>query len=192
MSFEMNEKIQTLTVYNLRADTSEFIGAGDAYIPAWTGLPANSTDISPGEIPSGYAAVFNSAENEWAFIEDHRGETVYNSVTGEANFISVLGPLPENTVTVAPSGNYQKWNGNEWVTDEVAQRAAIIAEAANQKNKLMQNAASAIAPLQDAVDLNIATDSEAAGLAALKKYRVLLNRVDTATAPDITWTDLPA
>ncbi|KAB7695985.1 phage tail protein, partial [Plesiomonas shigelloides] len=31
-SFAMSDEPQTLRVYNLRADTNEFIGAGDAYI----------------------------------------------------------------------------------------------------------------------------------------------------------------
>nr|UJL16314.1 tail fiber assembly protein [Escherichia coli] len=44
-----------------------------------------------------------------------------------------------------------------------------------------------IAPLQDAVDLEIATEEERSLLEAWNKYRVLLNRVDTSTAPDIEW-----
>ncbi len=42
------------------AGTNEFIGEGDAYIPPHTGLPANSTDIAPPDIPAGFVAVFNS------------------------------------------------------------------------------------------------------------------------------------
>ncbi|EFA6329502.1 hypothetical protein E3C62_13755 [Escherichia coli] len=44
---------------------------------------------------------------------------------------------------------------------------------------------------QDAVDLEIATEEEASLLEAWKKYRVLLNRVDTSTAPDIEWPAVP-
>uniref|UniRef100_UPI001ABF6203 tail fiber assembly protein n=1 Tax=Xenorhabdus miraniensis TaxID=351674 RepID=UPI001ABF6203 len=49
----------------------------------------------------------------------------------------------------------------------------------------------AIAPLQDAVDLDIATDAEQSALTAWRKYRVLLNRVDCSTAPDIQWPEQP-
>ncbi|MEE7406260.1 tail fiber assembly protein, partial [Escherichia coli] len=49
-----------------------------------------------------------------------------------------------------------------------------------------------IAPLQDAADLEIATEEENSLLEAWKKYRVLLNRVDTSTAPDIEWPTWPA
>ncbi|EEW0700445.1 tail fiber assembly protein [Escherichia coli] len=48
-----------------------------------------------------------------------------------------------------------------------------------------------IAPLQDAVDLEIATEEETSLLEAWKKYRVLLNRVNTTTAPDIEWPTVP-
>ncbi|ECA2397497.1 phage tail protein, partial [Salmonella enterica subsp. enterica serovar Panama] len=53
MTFKMSDKAQTIKIYNLRSDTNEFIGAGDAYIPPHTGLPAHCTDIEPPEIPAG-------------------------------------------------------------------------------------------------------------------------------------------
>ncbi|WP_181420501.1 tail fiber assembly protein [Providencia rettgeri] len=67
----------------------------------------------------------------------------------------------------------------------------LIAEAEQQKQLLLADVSNAIAPLQDAVDLDIATDEEMAQLTALKKYRVLLNRIDTSTAPDIEWPEKP-
>ncbi|EIV8374916.1 tail fiber assembly protein, partial [Escherichia coli] len=48
-----------------------------------------------------------------------------------------------------------------------------------------------IAPLQDAADLEIATEEENSLLEAWKKYRVLLNRVDTTVAADIEWPVAP-
>lgn len=60
-----------------------------------------------------------------------------------------------------------------------------------QKAALMDKAASAIAPLQDAVDMKMATDEEVERLLAWKKYRVLLSRVDTSLAPDIEWPPVP-
>ncbi len=64
-------------------------------------------------------------------------------------------------------------------------------EAEETKNNLMQVASEHIAPLQDAADLEIATEEETSLLEAWKKYRVLLNRVDTSTAPDIEWPTNP-
>lgn len=42
------------------------------------------------------------------------------------------------------------------------------------------------------VPQTVATEAEKAKLAAWQKYLVLLNRVDTAKAPDITWPEKPA
>lgn len=59
------------------------------------------------------------------------------------------------------------------------------------KRQKMDEAARMIAPLQDAVDLDMATEAEKAALLAWKKYRVLLNRVDISSAPDIDWPEPP-
>ena len=75
--------------------------------------------------------------------------------------------------------------------DAEAEKLFRIREAEETKNSLMQAANEHIAPLQDAVDLEIATEEEASLLAAWKKYRVLLNRVDTSVAPDIEWPAVP-
>jgi hypothetical protein len=53
-------------------------------------------------------------------------------------------------------------------------------------------ATSEINPLQDAIDLEMATEDEATSLTAWRKYRVLLSRVDTSTAPDIDWPVAPS
>ncbi|TKK23458.1 hypothetical protein EcCFBP13530_04700 [Enterobacter cancerogenus] len=56
---------------------------------------------------------------------------------------------------------------------------------------ILSVATQAMAPLQDAVDLGMATNAEAALLLERKKYRVLLNRIDTSNAPDIEWPASP-
>ncbi|EDE2174816.1 tail fiber assembly protein [Salmonella enterica] len=188
MTFKMSSKAQTIKIYNLRSDTNEFIGAGDAYIPPHTGLPANCTDIAPPEIPASHIAVFDSETQTWSLKEDHRGETVYDTTTGNQVYISAPGPLPENVTSVSPDGKYQKWDGKAWVKDEAAETAARLREAEGTKSRLLQMAAEKIAPLQDAVDLGLATDDEKVQLDEWKKYRVLVNRVDT-TNPD--WPDVP-
>ncbi|ENO0674863.1 tail fiber assembly protein, partial [Escherichia coli] len=92
---------------------------------------------------------------------------------------------------LSPEGEYQKWNGTAWVKDTEAEKLFRIREAEETKNSLMQAANEHIAPLQDAVDLEIATEEENSLLEAWKKYRVLLNRVNTTTAPDIEWPVAP-
>ncbi|EJA5115465.1 tail fiber assembly protein, partial [Salmonella enterica] len=133
-------------------------------------------------------AVFDAETQTWNLKEDHRGETVYDITTGNQVYISDLGPLPENVTSVSPDGEYQKWDGKAWVKDEAAEAAARLHEADETKIRLLQMASGKIAPLQDAVDLGIATDDEKARLDEWKKYRVRVNRVDTSN-PD--WPEQP-
>ncbi|WP_422615852.1 tail fiber assembly protein [Photorhabdus cinerea] len=81
-----------------------------------------------------------------------------------------------------------------------AQEAQALYQQAiiKQKNKddhrqryyLLEQAAIKMAPLQDAIDLGIATDNEITNLMGWKKYRVALNRMDTS-AQNIKWPELP-
>ncbi|WP_267965028.1 tail fiber assembly protein [Enterobacter quasiroggenkampii] len=81
------------------------------------------------------------------------------------------------------------------VFGNIAEYVAPIVDnvAANdaEKARLMAVATSAIAPLNDAVDLGIATEDEIAALTAWKTYRVTLNRIDTH-AEEIEWPAAPA
>lgn len=70
----------------------------------------------------------------------------------------------------------------QYTQDELREQAEA------KKAELLSAAAAEIAPLQDAVDLDMATDEEKAQLLAWKKYRVLLNRVDTSN-PE--WPERP-
>ncbi|OZI14897.1 phage tail protein [Sodalis-like symbiont of Philaenus spumarius] len=65
-------------------------------------------------------------------------------------------------------------------------------QATHKRDYLLEQGAKIIAPLQDAVDLDMATDTEKAALLAWKKYRVLLNRLDISSAPDIDWPNPPS
>lgn len=180
MAFKMTNTNRTITIYNLSSATNEFIGKGDGYIPANTGLPAYSTDIAPPSAKAGFVAVFNYESEKWSLVEDHRGKIVYDIQTGKATTIDQLGKLPDDVVFVAPEGHFVKWNGAQWVHDTDAENEHLLMLAEQEKINLLAVATSAIAPLQDAVDLDMATKVETALLMEWKKYRVLLNRVDTS------------
>nr|WP_272539241.1 tail fiber assembly protein [Providencia sp. PROV197] len=79
---------------------------------------------------------------------------------------------------------------NAYINPPVS-KEQLIQEAEQRKQSLLTEAAEVIAPLQYAVDLNMATEEEKVSLTAWKKYSVLLNRVDTSTAPDIEWPVKP-
>ncbi|PTA84185.1 phage tail protein, partial [Kluyvera sp. Nf5] len=77
-------------------------------------------------------------------------------------------------------------NTGNWVYDgekiipRVYTPQELQTQAESQKTRLLADIATRIAPLQDAVELGIASDEEVETLTALKKYRVLVNRVDPA------------
>lgn len=92
-----------------------------------------------------------------------------------------------------PSGKVRVSNdkGPEWADIPPPTKEEIVAFAENEKAKLISYASERILPLQDAVDLDMATESEVKELAGLKKYRVLLNRINTNDAPDVQWPEAP-
>ncbi|MDX5561215.1 tail fiber assembly protein, partial [Escherichia coli] len=196
--FRMSEQPQTIKIYNLLPGTNEFIGEGDAYIPPHTGLPANSTDIAPPDIPAGFVAVFNSDEASWHLVEDHRGKTVYDVGTGDALFISEPGPLPENVTWLSPEGEFQKWNGTAWVTDTEAQRSAAVAAAETRRDSLLNSARQQLVISQTKLLLGRSlTENEQASLDAWLDYVDALNALDftsianKADVEAIIWPDIP-
>lgn len=191
MTFIFSNKAQIIKVYNYLVDTKEYIGSGDVYISPNMGLPANCTNIEPPEIPAGFVAAFDRDKDAWQLVADYRGQTVYNTETGKPECITALGDLPDNVTEIAPVGEFQKWNGSEWVTDEDARQAAAVNDAVLKRDSLRASADAAIAWLSDAVEAGIATAAEIASLAQWKTYRVQLMRINPADAEAIVWPPLP-
>ncbi|EFB7859109.1 tail fiber assembly protein [Escherichia coli] len=161
--------------------TKEYTGWSDEFINIGVSMPGNSTDVNPGDEVAGRVAVFSN--DSWEWQEDHRGDTVYSTEDGTASVIDYIGEIKDGFTTTEPDTQYDTWDGSQWVIDEEAQRADIIAAAESEKSRLRAVADSEIEWRQDAVDAEIATEEETAALVEWKKYRVLLMRVDTA-APD--------
>jgi hypothetical protein len=67
----------------------------------------------------------------------------------------------------------------------------VLATNTGVRDVLLAEATARIAPLQDAVDLDEATDAEAALLKLWKQYRVAVNRVDLTQASPV-WPTAPA
>ncbi|MDE1478588.1 tail fiber assembly protein [Xenorhabdus bovienii] len=78
-----------------------------------------------------------------------------------------------------------------WVDIPQSTTKQLQQNAERKKKDLMSQASNTIAPLQDAVDLDLVTDEEKAALIEWRKYRVLLNRIDCSTVPDIVWPEQP-
>ncbi|NHB96698.1 tail fiber assembly protein [Photorhabdus stackebrandtii] len=89
---------------------------------------------------------------------------------------------------------YHKWDSEKWIiseSDKIKLRREQQQQAEHKKQQLMFTVSKQIAPLQDAVDLGMSSDEEKSLLAELKKYRVLLNRIDVNSASDINWPEKP-
>ena len=85
-----------------------------------------------------------------------------------------------------------KFAAPDLTDEEIAEREAV-AKIRNitTKDSLMAEAGKRISVLQDAVELDMATDEEKGQLTAWKKYRVLLSRVDASISDDIEWPLAP-
>lgn len=97
-----------------------------------------------------------------------------------------VDPIPDGKTRMPNKAGMPYWANVPQATAEELQEMAL-----REKQKRMQVAVNSLAVLQDAADLGIATEAEAASLKAWKTYRVLLNRIDTTAAPDITWPEVP-
>lgn len=194
MTIEFDENGHAVTegvarVYHYDSLTGEYLGVSDETIPEGVSIPGSSTLIAPGEIAVGRVWVF--ASGAWTLNEDHRGQTYYSTKDQHTIVIAEIGPPPSGYVALAPTSPFDVWNGSNWEIDKEAEQKAAIDRANSDKALRLQQATDTINPLQDAVDLDMATDEEKAELTAWRKYRVLLTRVDTSTAPDINWPQAP-
>ncbi|HHJ4223935.1 TPA: tail fiber assembly protein [Raoultella ornithinolytica] len=174
-------------VFHFDTVSRDFIGTEEVYIHVGVGLPAFSCLDEP-PVQSEYQVAVRSDDNSfWSVTEDYRGITVYDIQTLTSHVITEPGPIPNTVTRSVPLTPYDKWDGSAWVTDEGAQHAADVAVADMQKKELIAQVTAVISIHQDALALNMATDEEKARLTSLQTYRVLLNRVDTALAPNIFW-----
>lgn len=182
-----------MKIYNYHPVTKEYLSEGladaDPEVENNWLIPAYATTVKVPDIKPGYIPVFDNGQ--WSQIADHRGTKVFDIITAQESETNELGDLPDGVTTIAPGVDFPVWNGKKWVTDKQAKKEYDIAVAEAQKRYLISEATAEIDPLQDAVDLGMATPEEEALLKEWKKYRVLLNRIDTSLAPDITWPVKP-
>lgn len=180
-----------ITVFNYDGDTREFLSSSVEYLVIGVGLPANSCIDAPGESKGGFAICRTADFTAWEYVADHRGETVYDTETGESEIVSLPGDYPEGTTTLKPATPYDTWNGSEWVTDTEAQHAAEVDAAKQQKAALLLEAQATISLWQTELQLGIISDEDKASLIAWMNYIKALQAIDTSKAPDIIWPEQP-
>lgn len=176
-------------IYNIDPQTEEYKNATYEYLPAGVSLPAHAYLDSPKSVDDEHAII--RGDIGWLYPSDHRGETIYSTKTGAESTMNEIGDIPDNYTLLAPTSNFDSWNGEEWVLDTEKQHQFYVEQASTEKAQLISEATSTIAYLQDAVDAEIATEEEQKALAEWKKYRVLLNRIDTNNVPDVNWPTKP-
>lgn len=114
------------------------------------------------------------------------GESEWTSAEGDA----VLADSPVSIGYLFSDGKFNLPPLSKEETD--AANAIKTQNNLATKASLMDAATQTIGTLQDAVDLEMATDDETMTLPLWKKYRVILSRIDTNTAEDISWPNTPS
>ncbi|WP_239641967.1 tail fiber assembly protein [Edwardsiella tarda] len=180
----------TVTVYGYSSESNEFTGEYDVRIIAGTGIPGLSTLIAPPQHKNGVAHTFNGTA--WSEVADHRGNTMYSTSTGESMIVTDLGEVPSGYTLTPPGTPYDKWDGSTWVTDPIAQHAAAVARADAKKASLLDEANATTADWRTELTLGIISESDKAKLVAWMEYIKAVKAVDTSTAPNVSWPDLPA
>ncbi|HGT5802663.1 TPA: tail fiber assembly protein, partial [Escherichia coli] len=147
---------------------------------------------APGSNKAGYAICRSVDLNSWEYVPDHRGEVVYSTETGDTKEITAPGDYPENTTIIAPLTQYDKWDGEKWVTDTEAQHGAAVEAAEAQRQSLIDAAMASISLIQLKLQAgrNL-TQAETAQLNAALDYIDAVTATDTSTAPDVIWPELP-
>jgi hypothetical protein len=184
-------KAGEMIVYNYSGETLEYLDSSVEFLPVGISIPANSCVDAPGESKDDFVICRTKDFTAWEYIADHRGETVYNTETGEAVVVSIPGDYPNGTTTLAPATPYDTWNGSEWVADTDAQHAAEVEAANQQKAVLLSEAQETISFWQTELQLGIISDEDKASLIAWMQYIKAVKAIDTSKAPDITWPEVP-
>lgn len=179
----------TLTIYNFDAMSGEFTGSSDEFLVQGVGLPAYACFIAPPATEDGFKPVYR--DGNWQVITDHRGETVYSITDGAAILIETLGDYPAGVTLLEPATAWDKWDGEKWVTDLAAEKAAVIREARERQAALISEANTITQAWQTQLRLEMITDTDKASLVAWMKYIQDVQAVNAEEAPAITWPPKP-
>ena len=169
------------------------VGTASANAPVYAQLavPAQSAADAPPDIPPGMLARRLPDDSGWELVADTLG--TWHDASGQPVHIDSLSADVSALSREAPPDGTSMLVDGAWVPDpaKVAAAAKVSADAAVAAG--MAEAARQIAVLQDAVDLGMATDAEAALYTDWRRYRVLISRVQSDPAyPDVTLPQQPA
>lgn len=180
-----------ITVYHI-GEENEYVGASNDYLLQGVGLSANCYPDAP-EVPdeSGKAVRRSADLTRWEIVTDHRGKTAWNTTDRTSQQITFLGDLPDTLTFIQPESDFDKWDGNIWVTDETARKAAAVDEAQNKKSRLLSQIRDITSIWQTQLQMGDISDENKVSLSLWLNYYNQVNAVNIDDAPDIVWPDAP-
>ena len=113
MTYPLTKKVcqldeQGIYVGQTDADLSPEEAENGVYL-----MPAGCVDVTPPEDKKGFVAKWTG--DNWEYIENHIGETVYSTTTKESLAISEFGSIPDGYTAVKPESEPSEWDGKAWV-----------------------------------------------------------------------------
>lgn len=88
-------------------------------------IPSGCVEVAPPKDKKGFIAKWTN--DNWEYIENHVGETVYSVTTKESLVISDFGAIPEGYTTIPPESDLYEWDGKAWVISP-EKMTALLAE----------------------------------------------------------------
>ena len=170
--------------------TGEYTGWSDEYIHIGVSMPGHSTDIDPGDEIPGKVSVFTGGA--WIQQEDHRCTVVYSTVNGIGSVVDYIGEIKSGFTQLMPVTQFDKWDGEKWVTDTEAQNSAAVDAAEAQRQSLIGAAMDSISLIQLKLRAgrNL-TQEEKTRLNSVLDYIDAVEAIDTSNVPDIEWPVSP-
>lgn len=94
-----------------------FVGMAEADLDVYARdgsylMPAGCVDAEPPEPRQGYAAKW--VDSQWQYLTDLRGQTAYNTETGEAITIEEIGELPAGLTLLPRPDECHDWINGAW------------------------------------------------------------------------------
>jgi len=108
--------------------SGEYSGSGDAKLSPLEKdvylLPGRATFIEPPQASENEVAIWNG--QSWEIKPDFRGETVYDTATGEPFAICDIGPLRGGTTSYPPPEYKCTWTGETWELNLALEKASRL------------------------------------------------------------------
>ncbi len=132
MTYPLTKKVcqldeQGIYVGQTDADLSPEEAENGVYL-----MPAGWVDVTPPKEKDGFVAKW--ASDDWQYIENHIGKTVYSTATKESMEISELGAIPDGYTAVKPESELSEWDGKAWVIPPEKQTALLT----EKRNRLIE------------------------------------------------------